>query len=73
MRAAQVRVKTIGPAAGKGGISMAWDERWQKWADDNRAVLDHLRDRWIALERRNREREAITRTDGAQGVDSRAV
>ena len=52
---------------------MAWDERWQKWADDNRAVLDHLRDRWIALERRNREREAITRTDGAQGVDSRAV
>ena len=52
---------------------MAWDERWQKWADDNRAALDYLRDRWIALERRNREREAITRTDGAQGVDLRAV
>ena len=73
MRADTRRVKTIGPAAGKGGISMAWDERWQKWADDNRAALDAFGAAIIDYARRTGQLESITRTDGAQGVDSRAV
>ena len=52
---------------------MAWDEHWQKWADDNRAALDAFGAAIIDYARRTGQLESITRTDGAQGSDLRAV